>query len=69
MALCCLTFMQVSINFIRTVLAVDALMKREEKEFVAKDLLHVYYIVRPRKNLETHIFFSMTFVGRSSELA
>ena len=41
-------------------LEVDALMKREEKEFIAEfiaeDLLHVYCIVWPRKNLETHAY-------------
>ena len=54
--LCHLTFMQVSVNFVWIVLAVDALMKRKGKEFTIEDLLHVYCIVRPRKNLETLIY-------------
>ncbi|GFZ00572.1 hypothetical protein Acr_14g0002070 [Actinidia rufa] len=51
-----LTFMQVSVNFVRTVLAMDALVKREEHEFTAEDLLHVYCIVRPRRNAQTHMY-------------
>ena len=50
MALYHLTFIQVSINFVRTVLAVDVLMRIEEHEFTAEDLLHVYCIVQPRRN-------------------
>ncbi|GFS42947.1 hypothetical protein Acr_00g0082730 [Actinidia rufa] len=40
LSLCGLTFMQISVNFVRTVLAVEALMRREELEFTAEDLLH-----------------------------
>ena len=36
-----LTFMQVSVNFVQTVLAMDALMRREKQEFNAEELLHV----------------------------
>ena len=37
-------------------LAVDALMRREEKEFTTEDLLHMYCIVRPRRNPETYMY-------------
>ncbi|GFZ15803.1 hypothetical protein Acr_25g0002120 [Actinidia rufa] len=49
-------------------LAVDALMKREGKEFTAEDLLHVYCIVRLRRNLETHMYegFNAHFWRRSN---
>ncbi|GFZ15739.1 hypothetical protein Acr_25g0001480 [Actinidia rufa] len=33
--------MQISVNFVQTVLVVEALMQREELEFTAEDLLHV----------------------------
>ena len=55
MAMCHLTFMQVLINFIQIVLAVDVQMRREEKEFT-EYLLHVYWILRPRRNSETHMY-------------
>ncbi|GFS32081.1 hypothetical protein Acr_00g0020710 [Actinidia rufa] len=55
LSLCGLTFMQISVNFVRTVLAVEALMQREELEFTTEDLLHVYCVVKPRKNLETQM--------------
>ncbi|GFY94694.1 hypothetical protein Acr_10g0000790 [Actinidia rufa] len=55
LSLCGLTFMQVLVNFVRTVLAVEALMQREGQEFTAKDLLHVYCVVKPRKNSETRM--------------
>ncbi|GFY87964.1 hypothetical protein Acr_05g0016030 [Actinidia rufa] len=55
LAICGLTFMQVSVNFVRTVLAVEALMQREVLEFTADDLFHVYCVVKPRKNLETQM--------------
>ncbi|GFY90941.1 hypothetical protein Acr_07g0011370 [Actinidia rufa] len=55
LSLCGLTFMQVSVNFVRTVLAVDALMQREELEFTAEDLLYVYCVVKPRKNSGTQM--------------
>ncbi|GFZ09861.1 hypothetical protein Acr_21g0004600 [Actinidia rufa] len=55
LSLCGLTFMQISVNFVRTMLAVEALMQREELEFTAEDLLHVYCVVKPRKNLETQM--------------
>jgi len=53
LSICGLTFMQVSVNFVRTVLAVEALMRREHLEFTADDLLHVYCLVKPRRNPET----------------
>ncbi|GFZ14631.1 hypothetical protein Acr_24g0008210 [Actinidia rufa] len=63
--------MQVLMNFVRTVLAVDALMKREDKEFTTKDLLHIYCIVRPRRNSETHMYkgFNARFWWRSNRCA
>ena len=48
MARCRLTFMQMSVNFVRTMLTVDMLMQKEGMPFDASDLLHVYCIVRPR---------------------
>ncbi|GFS42099.1 hypothetical protein Acr_00g0078090 [Actinidia rufa] len=54
LSLCGLTFMQVSGNFVQTLLAVEALMQRE-LEFTAEDLLHVYCVVKPRKNPETQM--------------
>ena len=41
-ARCHLIFMQVSFNFISTLLAVDTLMRQMELPFSALDLLHVY---------------------------
>ena len=35
MACCCLTFMQVLVNFVRTVLAIDTLMCQQELHFSA----------------------------------
>ncbi|GFZ04894.1 hypothetical protein Acr_17g0004660 [Actinidia rufa] len=55
LSICGLTFMQISVNFVRAVLAVEALMQREGLEFTAKDLFHVYYVVKPRKNPETQM--------------
>ncbi|GFZ01187.1 hypothetical protein Acr_14g0008220 [Actinidia rufa] len=55
LAICGLTFMQVSVNFVRTVLAVEALMQREGLEFTTDDLFHVYCVVKPRKNPETQM--------------
>ena len=37
-------------------LAIDALMRREEKEFTTEGLFHVYCIVWPRRNLEIHMY-------------
>ncbi|GFZ16069.1 hypothetical protein Acr_25g0004780 [Actinidia rufa] len=56
LSICRLTFMQISINFVRTVLAVEALMQREGLEFTAEDLFHMYCVVKPRKNFETQMF-------------
>ena len=55
LSICGLTFMQISVNFVRTVLAVEALMLRENLEFTAEDLLHVYCLVKPRRNPETQV--------------
>ena len=55
-ALCRRTFMQISVNFIRTVLVVDVLMRREGKDFTIEDLLHVYCVVQPRRNPETYLY-------------
>ena len=44
-----LPFMQVSFNFVRTVLVVDTLMQILDKPFSAKNMLHVYTVVRPKK--------------------
>ncbi|GFZ00552.1 hypothetical protein Acr_14g0001870 [Actinidia rufa] len=55
LSMCQLTFMHVSVNFVRTILAMDALMQREEQEITAEDLLHVYCVVYPRKNLATQM--------------
>ncbi|GFZ19786.1 hypothetical protein Acr_28g0004910 [Actinidia rufa] len=46
---------EVSVNFVRTMLAVEALMQRERLEFTAEDLFHVYCVVKPRKNPETQM--------------
>ena len=45
------TFMQVSVNFVRTVLVVDTLMNILDKPFSAFDLFHIYTVVRPNKEL------------------
>ena len=42
MTRCGLTFMQVSNNFVRTILVVDTLMRREGLPFTASDLLNVF---------------------------
>ncbi|GFY87862.1 serine carboxypeptidase S28 family protein [Actinidia rufa] len=56
MARCSLTFIQVSINYVRTVLAVDTLMRRERLPFSASDLLNIYTIVRPKQKPYTNVF-------------
>ncbi|GFY85505.1 hypothetical protein Acr_04g0002430 [Actinidia rufa] len=55
LSICGLTFMQVSVNFVRTVLAVEALMQREGLEFTAEDLFHVYCVVKPRRTPVTQM--------------
>ncbi|GFY87563.1 hypothetical protein Acr_05g0012020 [Actinidia rufa] len=42
-------------DFVRTVLAVETLMRREGLEFTVEDLFHVYCVVKPRKNPETQM--------------
>ncbi|GFY86740.1 AAR2 protein family [Actinidia rufa] len=49
MARCRLTFMQVSVNFVRTVLAVDTLMNILDKPFSASNLFHIYILVQSKK--------------------
>ena len=56
MARCQLTFMQMSINVVRTVLAVDALMQRKGLPFNALGLLYVYSVACLRSNPETHMY-------------
>ncbi|GFZ06601.1 hypothetical protein Acr_18g0007710 [Actinidia rufa] len=46
----------VSVNFVRTVLEVDTLMRQMKLPFSAEDLLHVYTIVRPMNELGTPFF-------------
>ena len=49
-----LLFMQVSVNFLRTVIAVDTLMRQMKKlPFNAEDLLNIYTVVRPMRELST----------------
>ena len=56
MACCGLTFMQVFINFIKTMLAIDTLMQWEGLPFSASDLLNVYTVVRPKQEPNTNLF-------------
>ena len=56
MARCHLTFMQVFINFVRTMLVVDTLMQILDKPFSVEDLLHVYTVVRPKKE-SSNLFY------------
>ena len=51
-----LLFMQVSVNFVRTMLAMEVLVRKKENEFTTEDLLHMYCIVRHRRNSETHMY-------------
>ncbi|GFS33558.1 hypothetical protein Acr_00g0029260 [Actinidia rufa] len=49
MACCRLTFMQVSVNFVRTVLTMDMLIRILDKTFGAEDFFNVYTVVRPKR--------------------
>ncbi|GFZ15722.1 hypothetical protein Acr_25g0001310 [Actinidia rufa] len=49
MAHCHLTFTQVSLNFVCTVLSVDTLMNILDKPFSASDMFHIYTVVWPKK--------------------
>ena len=49
MAWCRLTFMQVSVNFVWIMLAVD-MLQHEDLMFNVSDLLYVYSVVRPYTN-------------------
>ncbi|GFY88713.1 beta glucosidase 40 [Actinidia rufa] len=55
-ACCGLTFMQVSINFVKTVLIVNTLMRREWLPFLASNLLNVYTVVPPKREPGTNLF-------------
>ena len=55
MAHCHLTFMQVSMNFVQTMLVVNTLMHQQELPFSDLDLLHVYTVVLPKKEPSTHL--------------
>ncbi|GFZ14474.1 hypothetical protein Acr_24g0006640 [Actinidia rufa] len=48
-ARCHLAFMQMSVNFVRTMLEVDMLMCQMKQPFSAEDLLHVYTVVWLKK--------------------
>ena len=48
MARCSRTFMQVSVNFVQTVLVVDALMRREQQLFSVEDFMRMYNVLRPK---------------------
>ena len=56
MAHCGLTFMLVSINFVKIILVVDALMQREGMPFSAFDFLNVYNVVRPKCKPGTNLY-------------
>ncbi|GFY92441.1 hypothetical protein Acr_08g0008370 [Actinidia rufa] len=53
MTCCHLIFMQVSVNFVQTVLVVDTLMYQMKLSFNVEDLLHIYTLVRPKRELGT----------------
>ena len=48
--------MQVSINFVRVVLAIDTLMPKEGLPFSAFDLLNIYTVIRPKREPSTNPF-------------
>ncbi|GFY97784.1 hypothetical protein Acr_12g0003250 [Actinidia rufa] len=58
MALYRLTFMQVLVNFVQTVLAVDTLMHQQWLTFSASDLLNVYIMVHPNSLRAIVTFYS-----------
>ncbi|GFZ10940.1 hypothetical protein Acr_22g0003380 [Actinidia rufa] len=51
-----LTFMQLSINFVRTAFVIDTLMQQEGLPFSASDLPSVYSVVRPKREPSTNLF-------------
>ena len=55
MALYRLIFMQVLVNFAWTVLVVDTLMCQQELPFDALNLLHVYTVLRLKRESGTHL--------------
>ena len=55
MVQCHLMFMQVLMNFVRIVLAVDTLMRQQNLYFIASDLLHVYTVVHPKRDPYTNL--------------
>ncbi|GFS44222.1 hypothetical protein Acr_00g0089220 [Actinidia rufa] len=56
MTRCHLTFMQVSVNFVRIVLAVDTLMRQVNLPFSVANLLYMYTVVRPNRETGTPFF-------------
>ena len=72
MARCDLIFMQVSVNFVSIVLAVNALLHREQQALSIKDFLNVYNMVRlkryPETNLHTRNHYLGYVVQRSPKL-
>ncbi|PSS08085.1 Phosphatidylinositol 4,5-bisphosphate 3-kinase [Actinidia chinensis var. chinensis] len=44
-----ITFMQVFVNFVQIMLTMDTLMCQMKLAFSASDLLHVYTVVRPKR--------------------
>ncbi|PSR87997.1 Myb family transcription factor EFM like [Actinidia chinensis var. chinensis] len=60
---------QVSINFIRIVLAVDTLIRQHELSFNASDLLYVYTMVHPKRESVTHLLkdFNELFQNRDED--
>ena len=62
MARCGITFMQVSINFVRTVLVINTLMQMEGLSFSISNLLNVYTVVRPKREPDTKLFMENSYL-------
>ena len=56
MAQCGLNIVQVSINFVRTVLSIDTLMRREGLSFSTFSLLNIYTEVQPKQEPDMNLF-------------
>ena len=56
MARCGLTFKQVSITFISTMLTDDTLMRMDGFPLSAADLLNIYTIVWPKQETDMNLF-------------
>ncbi|GFZ18289.1 hypothetical protein Acr_27g0000280 [Actinidia rufa] len=69
MARCHLTFKQVFVNFVQIVLVVDKLMHEMELPFSVEDLVHVYTVVRPKRESGSSLLedFNDQFKRRSKE--